>query len=247
MKKILLIVTMVTGLFASELSIKSEDGYILHGVLDFPKQVKPKYPIVLFAHQFGADHTIWNDLVKKFNERGFATLNVDLRGHGKSISQNGKDNKVITDSRLDHIKEALLQSDKKVGFRSIPSDLSAWLETISENKKIDMDNLYLVGSSLGGGAVISLLGDYEAKALIAISAGKSESMRDDIDMALASSMTKSLFIAAKNDPMGAYEQTLQYSKKGILSTSLIISGDGHGAVLLPKVEQYIFVFIENIK
>jgi hypothetical protein len=86
------------------------------------------------------------------------------------------------------------------------------------------------------------MNDYDAKALITLSAGRSTG--SDSDMALSSSMTKTYFIAAKNDPLGSSVNALEYGKKSIAGTTLILSGDGHGTVLLPKVEKYIFLFIE---
>ncbi len=247
MKKLLLIFALATSLFSTELTITSEDGFELHGWLEKPVLTKKSVPIILFAHQFGAEHSTWNELAKEFNDRGYATLSVDLRGHGKSIFQNNKENKVIIDTRVNHIKEALAQSDEKIGFEKIPSDLMAWLEHISDDKTIDMKNLYLFGASLGAGSIIPLLGEYEAKGLVAISAGKPTALAEDIDMALATSMTKTLFIASKNDPLGATNRTIEYGKKAILGTSLIVYGDGHGTVLLPEVKPYIFAFISNIK
>ncbi|MBU0720606.1 alpha/beta fold hydrolase [bacterium] len=243
MKKLILLLGSVLTLSAAELTITSEDGFKLYGWLDKPVQTKKKTPVVLFAHQFGSDHTIWNDLSKKFNDKGFATLNIDLRGHGKSTMQNGKTNKVITNTRLDHIKEALVQSDKIIGFENIPSDLSAWIELISEDDTIDAGKLYLFGSSLGGGSILVLLNDYDVKALVALSAGEPKTLRADIDMALGTSMTKTLFIASKNDPLGATGRTIEYGKKAIAGTVIIVSGDGHGTVILPQVEDYIFSFL----
>ncbi len=247
MKKLLLILALATSLFSTELTITSEDGFELHGWLDKPALTKKATPIILFVHQFGSEHSTWNAIAKEFNDKGYATLSVDLRGHGKSIFQNNKENKVITDTRVDHIKEALAQSDERVGFEKIPSDLTAWLEHISEDETIDMKNLYLFGASLGAGSIIPLLGEYEVKGLVAISAGKPAALAEDIDMALAMSMTKTLFIASKNDPLGATNRTIEYEKKSILGTSLIIYGDGHGTVLLPEVKYYIFSFMDNIK
>jgi len=246
MRNIILSLILTSALFSSELTITSEDGYQLYGWLDKPKPTKKSNPIILFAHQFGSDHTIWNDLAKKFNKKGFATLNVDLRGHGKSILQNKKENKVIVDTKL-HIKDALSKSDTKVGFEKVPSDLMAWLEFIAEDDSLDIDNLYLIGSSLGGTTILPLLSEYEAKALVAISAGKLKSLAQDTDMALATSMTKTLFIATKNDPLGASKRSIEYAEKSILGTSILIFGDGHGTVILPKVEDYIFSFIDNIE
>ena len=246
MRKFLLILVFLPALFANELTITSEDGFKLYGWLNKPTVSKKSNPIVVFAHQFGSDHSIWDELSKKFNEKGFATLNVDLRGHGKSIYQNDKKNKVILEPRMDHIKEALIKSDKNIAFNQIPVDLIAWIELISEDETLDMDNLYLFGSSLGGASILPLLSEYEAKGLVAISAGKSEKLTQEIDMALATSMTKSLFIASKNDPLGAANNSIEYANKSIFGTSLIISDNGHGTVLLPKVEHYIFSFIGSI-
>ncbi|MBT4030463.1 MAG: hypothetical protein HOF16_02985 [Campylobacteraceae bacterium] len=95
--------------------------------------------------------------------------------------------------------------------------------------------------------MIPILNEYEAKGLVAISAGKLEKLSEDIDMALAGSMTKTIFIASKNDPLNANKITMEYTIKSILGTSLIISGEGHGTVILPKVEHFIFSFMNNIK
>ncbi|MBT8343179.1 MAG: alpha/beta fold hydrolase [Sulfurovum sp.] len=247
MKRFLLILLFSVSLFSAELTIVSEDGFKLHGWLNKPDTTEKTTPVILFAHQFGADHSIWDTLAKEFNAKGYATLNVDLRGHGKSILQNGKENKAITDVRLDHIKEALVQSNKKVGFKNIPRDLSAWIDFISEDDSLDIDSLYLFGSSLGAGAIIPLLNDYEAKGLVAISTGRLEELGEETDMALSMSMTKGLFIATKNDPLNASKRTIEYTQKSILGTAIILSGDGHGTVVLPQVQDYIFSFMENIK
>ena len=247
MKKLLLIWSLATCLFSAQLTIPSEDGFELYGWLEKPVSAKEATPIILFAHQFGAEHSTWDAIAKEFNAKGYAALSVDLRGHGKSIFQNKKEKRVISDVRLDHIKVALAQSDKKIGFEKIPSDLIAWLEFISEDETIDMKNLYLFGASLGGGSIIPLLNEYEAKGVVILSGGKPKSLEEDINMALASSMSQTLFIASANDPLGATDIAISYAKQSILGTSLIIYGDGHGTVLLPEVKHYIFSFIDNIK
>ncbi len=90
--------------------------------------------------------------------------------------------------------------------------------------------------------MIPVLNDYDAKTLITLSAGRSSSAESD--MALSTSLTKTYFVATKNDPLGAKVNALEYGKKAIAGTTLILSGDGHGTVLLPKVEEYILLFME---
>ena len=103
-------------------------------------------------------------ITKKFNDKGYASLLADLRGQGKSIHQNTKENKVVTVPKFSELKTILMQSDKKVGFTHLPQDLMDWLEFIGED--------------------------------------------ESLDMVLLMSMTKELFIAAKNDPLGAKERSL---------------------------------------
>ncbi len=242
MKKFLLSLALIIPLFATELTLTTEDGFELHGWLEKPQNAMKPAPIVLLAHQFGSDHTSWDMLTKSLHEKGMATLSVDLRGHGKSIMQKGSENKVKTAQNTSEVRAAFDASAQQVGFSKIPQDLIAWLEKVEEDKSLDMQNLYLIGASLGGASLIPVLNDYDAKALITLSAGRSTG--SESDLALSSSMTKTYFIAAKNDPLGANVNALEYGKKAIAGTTLILSGDGHGTVLLPKVEKYIFLFID---
>lgn len=245
MKKFILALLLIVPLFATELTLTTEDGYELHGWLDKPQSAAQATPVVLLAHQFGADHTSWDALTEKLHEKGMATLSVDLRGHGKSIMQKGVENKVQAAKNTGEVRTAFDTSAQKVGFTSIPQDLIAWLELLEEDKGLDMSKLYLIGASLGGTSLVPVLNEYDAKALITLSAGMSKS--SESDMALSSSLSKTYFIATKNDPLGASSNALEYGKKAINGTTLILSGDGHGTVLLPRVEDYIFLFIEQAK
>lgn len=242
MKKFLLSLVLILPLFATELTLTTEDGFELHGWLEKPQNTTKPMPIVLLAHQFGSDHTSWDMLTMRLHAKGMATLSVDLRGHGKSTMQNGVQNSVQLPKNTSDVRTAFDASAPKVDFTKIPQDLIAWLEMLEEDKSLDMQQLYLIGASLGATSLIPVLNDYDAKALITLSAGRSKN--SDSDMALSSSLTKTYFIATKNDPLGANENALEYGKKAIAGTTLLLSGDGHGTVLLPKVEEYILLFIE---
>ena len=230
------------SLFAKEMTITSEDGFVMYGWLDYPTQKKAHYPIVLLAHQFGADHTIWKEMAQEFNQKGYATLMVDLRGHGKSIMKNGIATKVSAD--IDNIASAFEESRKSVGFEKITSDLSQWLNTLSGEKEIDMHKLILVGSSLGAGAIIPLMVEADPIALIALSPGGGD--EEAIKTSLMYSETPSLFIAGKDDPLGAQERAIVYTNEALRGSLVLISSDGHGVVLLPRVNKYIDGFLKGI-
>ncbi len=243
MKIFLSIILVTISLFSKELNIQSEDNFTLYGWLKYPSTKSETYPIVLFAHQFGSDHTIWDELSANLRSKGYATLNVDLRGHGKSIVQNNKENKIINNTSMDHIGEAIKQSRKKIKFENIPSDLILWLDHISENENIDMEKLILIGSSLGGGAILPLAIDYEPKVIISISPGGGdiEAIKDSISVA----NSPILFISGKNDPLKAQERAKIYTDQAMRGTNLTISSSGHGTVLLPFVNDYINLFLEK--
>lgn len=243
MKLLLAIFFISISLFSKELIIKSEDNFKLYGWLEYPSTKSENYPIAFFAHQFGSDHSIWNDLAKSLRDKGYATLNVDLRGHGKSILQDGKENKIINDTSMDHIGEAIKKSREKVKFENIPSDLGLWLDYISEDEKIDMERLVLFGSSLGGGAILPLAIDYEPKAIISISPGGGDI--NTIKESISVSDSSILFIAGKNDPLGAQKRALNYTDIAMRGTNLTISSSGHGTVLLPFINDYIHLFLEK--
>ena len=61
-------------------SIKSDDGFSIYYEVDYPKTHKT----LLFLHGLGGDLTIWNEERKRLNSYGYATIAVDLRGHGLS-------------------------------------------------------------------------------------------------------------------------------------------------------------------
>jgi len=230
------------SLFAKEITITSEDGFVMHGWLDYPAQKKAHYPIVFFAHQFGADHTIWKEMAGEFNQKGYATLMVDLRGHGTSIMKNGTVTKVSAD--IDNIASAFEESRKSVGFEKITSDLAQWLNRLSSEKEIDMHKLILVGSSLGAGAIIPLMVEADPIALIALSPGGGD--EEAIKTSLMYSETPSLFIAGKDDTLGAQERAIAYTKEALRGSLVLISSDGHGVVLLPRVKPYIDGFLKLV-
>lgn len=246
MKALFVVFLFVGVLFSKEIVVKTDDGFEIKASLEMPKSKNIK-ALAVFAHQFGADSSIWNEFSSKLQDQGYATLLIDLRGHGKSIIQNGKENKIINEARLDHLREALTQSAKKVDFSKIPSDIEAILEvTFRQNKELNKQNIVLFGSSLGGGAMLSLT-SLEPKGIIVISTGNySLYGEDEVNLALASTTIPIMLVVGKDDPLGAQKRSYEYSFKSPFTTLIQVSSDGHGTVLLPKVENYIFDFLDLV-
>jgi dienelactone hydrolase len=233
-----------------ELSITSLDGYKLVGFIDYPEEKKDKYPLVVFAHQFGTTHVIWSEFAKELRKRGFATLLVDLRGHGLSIYQNGKENKIIFKQNFTSILDLInffKKSSEKVKFEKIPEDLSLWIDYVIESEKIDPDNIILIGASLGGISVIPVVTVQDIKAVVSISPGSVSVVGEDtVNIALASYTNPILYVVSVKDPLGSkktVDNLLEKTNKGL---SITTTGSGHGVILLPKVKEYIFTFLNDV-
>jgi len=147
--KIILICTCVfitQAVFASkmrkpfEVEIKSYDGFKLIGQMDIPDyaSMETKAPLVIFLHSINKNHLAWGEYPKEVKDTlHVATLNLDLRGHGKSkIKENGK--------KL-HWQNLVLAD-----FKKMPEDLLEVIKFIEkEYPEINNKKIAVVGASLG--------------------------------------------------------------------------------------------------
>ena len=253
MRKLIILLLISIGIAMSkELEIKTDDGFILKGFLEYPTTKSNKYPIIIFVHQFGTTHRIWSEFAKKCRDKGYATFLIDLRGHGLSIVQNGKENKIVFPKNEDFSLIDLIASFKKsavkVNFRKIPGDISLWIDYLIDNEKIDIDKIYLIGASLGGISIIPVVLEQSIRAIVSISPGSPAIMGEDIvNLALASYDNPLFFIASDEDPIGSGKVVLKLLKKSVNGRLLLLKGKGHGVILLDKAEKYIFTFLDEVK
>lgn len=69
-----------------EIEYETTDKFITISKLTYPQEKKTKYPLVVLLHSLGYSSSYWGTLPQKFNQAGFAVLEVDLKGHGKSAN-----------------------------------------------------------------------------------------------------------------------------------------------------------------
>ena len=252
MKNILLIFFIIFGMvYSKEVTIKSNDGFVLKGYIYYPDVKRDKYPVIVFAHQFGTTHIIWSEFAKELREKGYATLLIDLRGHGLSIIQNGKENKIIFKEKFSAIVDLISffrKSNRKVNFSKIPEDIALWIDYLIENEKIDPEQIILIGASLGATSIIPVVSMHDISAIVCISPGSPTIIGEEIiKLSLSSYMNPAMFISSLNDPLGSEKYSRFYMRETNNGTLLIVSGKGHGVILLKKVKGYILEFLKNIK
>jgi len=125
-----------------EIEYETRDNFIITATLTYPKVKAKLYPVVVLLHSIGANGNSWGTLPDKFLEAGFVVLNVDLRGHGKSIYNVNLDKKYWQNMSLK-------------AFAKYPSDISGLLEYVhQEHKNVSNVHYAIVGADIGANTAV---------------------------------------------------------------------------------------------
>lgn len=150
---IILLLAIISGMyhyaFADEkkktefdIEYETKDNFILYSKLTYPNAEKSTYPLVVLLHSLGYSSSYWGELPVDFNKAGFATLEIDLKGHGKST----------TDTYFR--RRSWIYFDSKT-FQSFPVDVSNILkQTLSTHKNISPNYIAYVGADIGANTAI---------------------------------------------------------------------------------------------
>lgn len=146
---------------AVEVDIQVRDGFHIIGMIDVPEKttVKNKVPLVVFLHSIGEDSAEWGTFPLEVKEQlRVATLNINLRGHGKSILNKNS-------------KKVYWQNFQDKDYKKFPYDVIDVLKYIKDQyPEIDSSRVALVGASLGANTAL-MTGSYgvNAKTIIMLS------------------------------------------------------------------------------
>lgn len=136
-------------------TITTEDGVAIVG--DYAAGPKDA-PAALLLHMMPARRDSWKPLAGLLAGLGLATLAIDLRGHGESVSGAGG-------KRLDHKKFIDAEHQAKM------KDVEAAVRWLAE-KGHPSSRLALVGASIGANLAIAYAGGHqEVRAIVALSPG----------------------------------------------------------------------------
>ncbi|MDL5501897.1 MAG: alpha/beta fold hydrolase, partial [Candidatus Methanoperedens sp.] len=115
-----------------EITFITEDGVKISGNYFKPK--KERAPVFLLLHMMPATKESWNEFATRLQEKGFAVLAIDLRGHGKSTDKNG--------TRLDY------KEFEDHEHRESMKDIAAAKEFL-KGKGADISEMAIAGASIG--------------------------------------------------------------------------------------------------
>lgn len=128
-----LIACFATSAFAGDsetMRVETSDGFIIKGEFWTPRK-KGRAPAALLLHDTLRDKADHEKIATNLNKRGFAVLSIDLRGHGKSVSE-----------KLDFAKLSKEQSARTwpLAIRDIEAS-TVWLRN---RKDVHASNLSIV-------------------------------------------------------------------------------------------------------
>lgn len=125
-----------------DIEYETKDHFITHSTLTYPAEQKEVYPLVVLLHSLGYSSAYWGELITDFNKAGIATLEIDIKGHGKSA----------TDAYFKS-RSWIYFSEKD--FQSIPEEAANIIkQTLSEHKNISPNHVVYVGADMGANAAI---------------------------------------------------------------------------------------------
>lgn len=115
-----------------EVSFQSSDGWTLYGSLRLPRSTGGKNaPGVILLHSYLTDRHVFDQLEEMLSAAGFAVLNFDFRGRGKSIAKGA-----YFDLSVDEQNKTYL-------------DARAAADFLASQKNVDPNRLGMVTSSIG--------------------------------------------------------------------------------------------------
>lgn len=125
-----------------DIEYETADKFLLNATLTYPKEKGKVYPVIVLLHSIGSSSGAWDTLPQKFNEAGFAVLNVDLRGHGKSIYNINLDKKYWQNMSLK-------------AYSKYPADITGLMNYVKdEYKNISFTNYVIIGADLGANTAV---------------------------------------------------------------------------------------------
>jgi pimeloyl-ACP methyl ester carboxylesterase len=142
-----------------EISFKTFDGVLIKGTF-YPSQKGGSAPVVMFLHKLGGNRTQgdWESLAGKLQQKGYAVLAFDFRGHGASTEIDPdtfwkfQSNTTFL-NKVDSKKKTISFTEFKMGY--IPylvNDIAAarWdLDNRNDNGQCNTSNIIVVGAEEG--------------------------------------------------------------------------------------------------
>lgn len=195
---------------------------------------------IIFSHMMPTEKESWSDLAARFQDAGYESVAIDLRGHGESVS-----------AKLDYRNFSDAEHQKSV------LDLEAAVEFLIKERKATVAQISFLGASIGANLSLQYIsGHPEFKTAVLLSPGldyrgiKTEFLAKNLKTG-----QKVFFISAKDDVRSGGNNNTEENQKlydlipiGAEKKIQIYETGGHGTDILetqPELVELIKNFISG--
>lgn len=179
---------------------------------------------VILVHMLNRTKEDWNTFAQTLNTNNFATLAIDIRGHGQS------------GGNWQHFKER--------DFQNIILDIKA-AKTYLEQQHYT--TFYIIGASIGANTALRLgAADPTINKIVLLSPGENYRGVTTFDAA-QNYQGKLLIVSSKDDPQ-SYTASEQIARLAPHAATLFYTRGGHGTTLLttqPELAENIITFLKT--
>ncbi|MBU0639590.1 MAG: alpha/beta hydrolase [Planctomycetes bacterium] len=117
-----------------QVSFYTEDGVRIFADYYAPAKAAGGAPMAILLHMYKHDRSSWKPLASVLQKRGFATLAIDMRGHGESATTEAE-------KRVENRDTAL--------FKDMYEDVRGAYDWLARQEGVDRARFALVGASVG--------------------------------------------------------------------------------------------------
>lgn len=204
-----------TPMTSTTVTFQTSDGVTIAGDWTSPQGASKA---VLLLHMMPAARQSYGQLAKELNKNGFATLAIDLRGHGQSTDQNGK--------KLDY---AIFTEREHQASRL---DVDSAFEFLAQ-KGFRENAVSLVGASIGANLALDAMRRYAgvSRAVLLSPGLDYRGVKTEPAMRALNAGQKVWLVAAEEDNYSANTVLKLQQMKPDAATMTVFSGSDHGTTL----------------
>jgi pimeloyl-ACP methyl ester carboxylesterase len=199
-----------------------------------PKSDHASAPMAILLHMYRSDRSSWKPLIEPLHEAGFAILAIDLRGHGRSGT--------------DEIRDRVRRRETAV-FEAMYQDVRAAYDFLARQENVDRSRFALIGASIGCSVSLRYaVKDRSVDALMCLSPGASYMGLDSKEDIRNVKGRKIWLIAADDMKERRGVEALAPLGEGVKTK--LVPGDAHGTRMfgtVPGLEREIAEWLkENV-
>lgn len=210
----------------------TEDGVMIVGE---HREGSAGGPAALLLHMMPATKESWRALAEALSARGFATLAIDLRGHGESVRGPGK-------RKLDY--RDFSDDEHKAKMKDVEAAVR-WLEERGASR----GRMALAGASIGANLSIAYAGEHaDVPAVVALSPGLDYHGVVTKDAAAAMPRSQKLLLAASAEDEESFSSVHALARTKADAELQELKDAGHGTTMLergPGFFAYVVEWITN--